>query len=454
MVRRVLVAVALSVAVSGGAWAENPASAVSVAEAGGESSPGPTSVPGPPPTETPEAKAEVLYRFGVNGFVRGEGAGNMALGAFSYLPEHSEGRFVYRAKPYAFWHPTDYLDLHLEGQLYGFTGRRDDDWQLALYQGYLEARIPGSNLLSLKGGRQEFAYGSNFMLGADAFFNGLSYDGGRLRIQPTDTVSLDLLGGGYVAPWADGVKGNLAGAYGTWTLGEGKSLEGYFLRDYQEVAGLPGQTINSYGLRGTTKVGPLCVEIEPVYQNGEIYRPSTGSNTDVSAFGGHLDLTAELEGGGMHHKLWGGYAAGTGSKGAAEGGSARYEFHNPSNDSSIVGDMSLFADLSGANVAGHHASGLQVYTLGYGIDLTKELNVAATGHYFTAAAVEDGFSTNLGLETDFALTYTFSDNYSVILAYDHFFSGPFFRQAGGGEDVHFAYAMLQFNLEKSKLKGK
>ncbi len=43
---------------------------------------------------------------------------------------------------------------------------------------------------------------------------------------------------------------------------------------------------------------------------------------------------------------------------------------------------------------------------------------------------------------------------SVILAYDHFFTGPFFRNATGSrDDIDYGYLMLQFNLAKTKLRA-
>jgi hypothetical protein len=451
MFKEILAGLSLSFLLVGSAFAQEPGDPPR--EPLNQQEPGPAVVPGPPPAETPEAKAEVEYRFGANGFFRGEGSGNFRLSDFSYDPGHSEGRFLYRVKPYAFWHPTDFLDLHIEGQGYGFTGGGRDDWQLALYQGYLEVKLPDSDLLSLKAGRQEFSYGSNFMLGPDAFYNGLSFDSGRLRVQPTKSFALDLLGGSYVTPWSDGVKGNLAAAYGTWSISDGNGVEGYFIRDTGSLERHPGEVVNSFGARGTAKLGPLSLEIEPVYQSGRAFNSATGNNDDISAFGGHADLTGELDLAGIRHKLWLGYAAGSGGRGAAEGVTSKHEFRNPNNDTAIVGDMNAIGDLSGANAAGHHASGLTVYTLGWGVDLTKQLNLSATGHYFRAAAVESGLSRDLGLETDFIATYSLSEQYSVLLGYDRLFTGSFFRGASGSaDDIHYGYLMFQFNLEKSKLK--
>lgn len=83
-----------------------------------------------------------LYRVGAKGFLRGEGAGNQRLRDFSYSPGHSEGRYLYRVLPYAYWHPTDFLDIHVEGQGYGYTGGSQYLGMFSLYQGYVEGRLP------------------------------------------------------------------------------------------------------------------------------------------------------------------------------------------------------------------------------------------------------------------------------------------------------------------------
>jgi hypothetical protein len=59
-------------------------------------------------------------------------------------------------------------------------------------------------LLALKVGRQDFNYGSAFILGADTFYNGLSFDAVRLRVQPLQALTVDLLGGLYATPGPTG----------------------------------------------------------------------------------------------------------------------------------------------------------------------------------------------------------------------------------------------------------
>jgi hypothetical protein len=392
------------------------------------------------------------YKFGVNGFLRGEGVGNFRLTDFSYAPGHGEGRFVYRVKPYAYWHPTAWLDIHAEGQGYGFIGGSHQEFnKVSLYQGFIEAKLPGRELLALKGGRQEFSYGSTFILGPDSFYDGLSFDAARLRVRPVEPLTVDFLVGAYATPFSGGVKGNLAGAYATYALSEGNAIEAYVFRDSGSTNHRPGEHLYTWGLRGTAKAGPVSLEFEPACQSGRTFNSVRGSNDRIDAFGGHVDATVESVLAGYNNKVFASYAYGSGSGNAANGVTVAREFRTPNNDNSLVGDMNVVGDMSGVTVAGHHASGLQIYTLGWGIDVTRDLNFSATGRYFLANNVDAGFSKNLGLETDFTLTYVMTEGMSIILGYDRFFTGGFFRDASGSNrDIDYGYLMVQFDLSKSK----
>ncbi len=396
---------------------------------------------------------EFEYKVGVNGFLRGDGVRNFRLPEFSYAPGHGEGRFLYRVKPYAYWHPTDYLDIHVEGQGYGFTGGSQYSGKYSIYQAFVEGKMPDKDWLSLKVGRQEFNYGSAFILGPDSFYNGLSFDAARLRVQPLSPLTIDLLGGFYATPFSDGLKGYLAGTYATYIFSEGNAVEAYAFQDTGSADRRGGEHLNTWGLRGTAKLGPVSLEIEPVYESGKVFNSASGANDNISAYGGHLDGTFETDLAGFKNKFFASYAYGSGSREAASGGSISREFRTPNNDSSLMGDMSVIGDMSGVTVNNQHASGLQIGTLGWGVDLTKEVNFSATGRYFLANNVPDGFSRHLGLETDFTLTYAMSDNLSLIAGYDRFFTGGFFRDTSGSKkDIDYGYVMLQFDLAKTKLK--
>lgn len=401
------------------------------------------------------------YKAGINGFLRGEGVSNFRLNDFTPTPNRGDGRFLYRIKPYVYLHPTRYLAIHLEGQGYGFYGGRENSSDFSIYQAFVEARLPGKGWLSLKAGRQEFIYGSTFILGADSFYNGLSFDAVRLRLRPLESLTVDLLAGKYATDVAqtrlhisDRVKGSLLGAYVTYAPSEGKALEGYAFRDTGSPDPRGGEHLDTWGLRSTTKLGPLTLEFEPVYQSGKVFNPATGKNDRISAYGGHIDLTAEVKLGRFPNKLFLGYAIGSGSEEAANGITSKGEFRNPNNDTSLVGDMNVIGDLSGLNLGDHRASGLQVYTLGWGIDLTEKLNFSAAGRKFVAHSVEDGFSRDIGLELDLTLTYHINKNFSFLLAYDRFFTGRFFRDAlESSKDISYVYAMLVFNFDKTKRKS-
>ncbi len=393
------------------------------------------------------------YKVGVNGFLRGEAISNFKLRDLGYAPDHSEGRFLYRVKPYAYWHPTDYLNIHLEGQGYGFFGGGEHTGKYSLYEGFVEGKIPGKDWVALKGGRQEFLYGSTFILGTNSFFSGLSFDAARLRLKPLSPLTIDLLGGRYATPFSNGLRGNLAGGYATYAFSEGNTAEAYAFRDSGAANHQLGEHLDIWGLRGTARLEPVSLEFEPVYESGRILNPVSGVNDNINAYGGHIDVTVDATLATYHNNLFLSYALGSGNKEAANGVNFSREFRNPDNDTSLVGDMHVIGDLSGVNVSGHHASGLQIYTLGWGIDLTKKLHFSATGHYFLANAVENHFSRRLGLEADFNLTYLINEDFSVLFACDRFFSGRFFREASGSDkDINYGYVLFQFNFDKTKPK--
>jgi Alginate export len=403
----------------------------------------------------PEAEQPpFLVGAGVDGFLRGEGAGNFRLPVLSYDPGHAEGRIVYCVKPYVYWRPTDYLDIHLEGQGYGYSGSTQETGRFNLYQGFVEAKLPDSDLLALKAGRQEFSYGSGFILSPNVFFSGLAFDAARLRVKPASILTVDFLGGLYAAGFNNGLKGDMEGVYAAFAPGEADAVEAYFFRDTGSPVHHAGEHRDIWGLRGTAKVGPVSLEFEPVYESGEVFNPGALANDNVGAYGGHVDLTYETGLTGFHHKFIASYAMGSGSRAAAAGTNLGREFKNPNNYTYLVGDMTVVADLSGINVGDQHASGIQVYNLVWGVDLRKDLSFSAAGHYFLANDTTENLSRRLGVETDFTLTYTINKDLSLTVGYDRFFTGGFFRGASGAAgDIDYGYAMLNFDFNVTKLKG-
>jgi hypothetical protein len=389
-------------------------------------------------------------KLALDSLVRAENATDFSLGSFSFTPGNDEGRILFRLRPSVTVSPSENLSARLEGQWYAFYD--DTDFSISsLYQGYVEGVLPGVKGVSLKAGRQEFVYGSTFLLGADSFYDGLTFDAAKVSLKPSEKLSLDLFGGQYVKKWAGDIKGKLYGIYATYAPEETPSIELYGFRD----TGGPGAThvggehevTYSVGARLAGKAAKqVLYELEPVYQFGR--RNLDGAiHNHISAYGGHADLTIDPPLGRYSGKVFLSYAYGSGD-GAPEEGTFT-EFHNPNNDTPLIGDMSVIGDLSGLSVSDPagtdvRASGLHVLTAGVGSDVTEKLNISLDGHYFRAGRAPAGLSKEIGIETNLIVTYKLKENVSVLASANRFFTGEFFKDAAGsGKDINYVYAQLQ-----------
>jgi len=389
-------------------------------------------------------------KLGLDSLVRPEAATNFSLGSFSFAPGNDEGRILFRIRPSIAVSPSENLSARVEGQWYAFYN--DTDYSIfSLYQGYVEGAVPGVKGVSLKAGRQELVYGSTFLLGADTFFDGLSFDAVKVSLKPAEKFSVDLFGGQYVKKWAGDIQGKLYGMYATYASRETLSVDLYGLRDTggAGVTHVGGEHERTYsaGTRLNGKVGKeVAYELEPVYQFGRKNRDGL-SHDDIRAYGGHVDLTIDPALGRYPGKIFLSYAFGSGDGNPEEGKFT--EFHNPNNDTSLIGDMSVIGDLSGLSVvdqAGNEvrASGLNVVTVGAGMDVTEKLNVSLDGHFFRAVKTPAGISREVGIETNLILTYKLDDRISVLLSGNRFFTGDFFKDATeSGKDINYVYAQLQ-----------
>ncbi len=384
-------------------------------------------------------------KLGLDSLVRSETATNFSLGNFSFTPGNDEGRILFRLRPSITVSPSENLSARVEGQWYAYYD--DKDFSLfSLYQGYVEGVLPGVKGVSLKAGRQEFVYGSTFLLGADTFYDGLTFDAAKVSWKPAEKFSLDLFGGQYVQKWSGGIEGKLYGIYATYTPKEAISVDLYGLRDTggagETHVGGDHEVTYSVGTRlSGDLVKGVTFEVEPVYQFGRKNRDGAAHN-HIRAYGGHADVTVDPPLGRYPGKFFLSYAYGSGD-GDPEGGTFT-EFHNPNNDTSLIGDMNVIGELSGIVVGDATASGLQVFTAGGGVDLTEKLNLSLDGHYFRANKVPAGFTKEIGIETNLILTCKIKENISVLLSGNRFFTGGFFKDAtGSGKDISYAYLQAQ-----------
>jgi len=189
--------------------------------------------------------------------------------------------------------PNDYITAKVEGQWYAFYNDTDFD-KMHLYQGYVEGSLPNRKA-AIKAGRQELVYGSTFMLGADTFFDGLSFDAVKLGLKPVEAVTVDVFAGKYTTDNSGGISGELYGAYATYSVSDALALDLYGLLDTGgEGLVHEGEDERTYsvGARMTANYGKLlALEVEPIFQFGTHIGDS--SHHDISAFGGHIDLTID-----------------------------------------------------------------------------------------------------------------------------------------------------------------
>jgi hypothetical protein len=407
--------------------------------------------PGKPPQEAaakdpPDPLKFGPVKLGLDSLVRPEATTNFSLGSFSFTPENDERRILFRLRPSVTVTPSENLTARVEGQWYVFYD--DKDFSLfSLYQGYVEGALPGVKGVSLKAGRQELVYGSTFLLGADTFYDGLTFDAAKLSWKPAEKLSLDLFGGQYVKKWAGGIEGKLYGIYATYTPKKALSVDLYGFRDTGGAGdthvGGDHEVTYSVGTRlsGNIAGKKVAFEVEPVYQFGRKNRDGASHN-HISAYGGHADLTIDPPLGRYPGKIFLSYAYGSGDGNPAEGKFT--EFHNPNNDTSIIGDMNVIGELAGLTVGTATASGLQVFTAGGGVDLTEKLNLSLDGHYFRANKVPAGFGREIGIETNLIFTYKLNNQISLLASANRFFTGDFFKDAtGSGKDINYVYAQLQ-----------
>lgn len=442
MVRKAAGAALVVLAVAGTALAApegDAAGAPAVAQQGGESG-----------AAGGEAKDPLQFgplKVGLDALVRGESTRNFNFSDYTFTPGNGDDQLLVRVRPSLTFTPADYLSARVEGQWYATYNDEDFD-KVRLYQGYLEGGLPNKRA-TLRAGRQELVYGSTFMLGADSFFDGLSFDAVKVGVKPLEPLTVDFFAGKYTKDNSGGITGELYGVYGTYAAGDDLAVDLYGLLDTGgEGLTHDGKDERTYsvGARLAGKVGKLIAfEVEPVFQFGRHIENS--SHHDIRSYGGHADLTIDPAIGRYSGVGFISYAFGSGDSDGAKGTFS--EFHNPNNDTPLIGDMSVIGDLSGVTAMDSdgnevHASGLHAITLGGGVDVTEKVNVSLDGHYFRAVKAPAGISKDIGFETNLILTYKFTDQVSLIASANRFFTGSFFKDAtGSGKDINYGYLQLQ-----------
>jgi len=140
-----------------------------------------------------EEESEKIYEIGGQVRVRFDATNYQYLEDLSYTPSHRETLVLERTRVHLKLEPYEWIRAYIEPQWHGHQGGFDNKSQLSLYQGYLEfprfAGIP----VDVKVGRQDFCYGSAFFLGNDDFYQGLTWDGVKIYVEPHTDYMLDMI---------------------------------------------------------------------------------------------------------------------------------------------------------------------------------------------------------------------------------------------------------------------
>ena len=177
----------------------------------------------------------------------------------------------------------------------GLDGASGGD--VALYQAYIEANEMWGTPLRLRVGRQELAFGSQWLVGvndASSFFQGLSFDAIRLDYT-TDQFTV----AAFASKLAEGLDDlysesdvDFYGIYGSYTGIEDVTIDAYwlYLRDDGGRLAAVETDIHTIGLRGNGKIGAFDFEAEVAYQFGDLDVAGPGGETDYGNFAGNVEV--------------------------------------------------------------------------------------------------------------------------------------------------------------------
>ena len=316
---------------------------------------------------SPVAAADV-WTFGGEALFRAEAASNFQVA----------GENLTRIRPTATAAVTEGLSLLAQGQWYADRA--------SIYQAYADLT---RGALQVRAGRQEIVLGSGFLLGADTFHDGASFDAVRAGLRTPGSVALDVFAGRYVKENAGGLEGALYGASASWGNPDARALAVDLLHS---TAG--GVITGTVAIRALLVRGPLRVDLEPCRQGGNVW-------------GGHADVAFTLPGQGAA-RLGASYAW------------AQPGFRHPDHDTGYSGDIGVVGDLSAVSLGDAQAQGLSSASAFADLPLGTRTRLSAALHHFHAAATTDGLPHGLGREIDLVLSRTFSPRVAAMVGAHRF----------------------------------
>ncbi len=357
----------------------------------------------------------------------------------------------------------DFRSLYLTGADFRGGGGNDVD----LYQGYIEAANMWGTPLSMRVGRQELSFGSEWLVGvnnAAALFTGLSFDALRLTYA-VDTFTVDAVAAKLVETLGDfgDDDTDFYALYFSYLGIEEVTLDAYwmFLRDDGVALG-DDVDIHTFGLRGAGTIGAFDFELEAAYQLGEVDgRPSAcpagfgEADIDYDAFAVNAELgyTFDMA---WQPRVFGRFAW-------FEGGDD--DTSAWSNDRDLPFNR-LFSNWEYTEFwANTDESNLLYYALGVGVTPTEALELLLVAAYFEADETapdmgwwfwRDSADDSLGLEVGLYADYHYSEDLVFRAGYAHFFGDDGLERnnfvlnglaaLGGDEDDDYDYLFIETEL--------
>ncbi len=312
--------------------------------------------------------------------------------------------------------------------LSGIDSRGASD--VSLYQAYINVKNLWGTPLSLRVGRQELVFGSEFLLGNNnngPLFRGLSYDAIRLSFA-NDMFKADAFAAKLAESFQNFGKGDvdLYGVYGSYIGIEDVTLDAYWL--YIQDNSVVGHDIDihTFGLRGAGTLSGFDFDAEAAYQLGKVDGepsacPLGFGEADVKY--GTLGANAEL--GYTFDMAW---QPRVFAKAAYLGG-GKPDRSCWSNDRTLPFNR-LFSDVTYSPFldTNKNLSNLIFYGLGVQVMPTECVSLKLMGSYLDMQKSNHEQSA-YGWQACLSGTYHYSEDLAFTLGYSHFFGANWDKDA-------------------------
>lgn len=301
---------------------------------------------------------------------------------------------------------------------------------LDLHQGWTELGDGDGAFRAARVGRQEVVYGGQRLVGAVGWTpQARAFDGVKVTTGG-DAFRLDLFGFQVADAHAasNAADAELAGAYGVWTVAEGRTLDLYGMLNRREAAADTRE--GTFGARYVAADGPWSYRAEASVQTG------TRSDVDVGAWMTGVRAGRAFAGGRARLTLWYDYLSGDADPGDGEDGSFNTLY---ATNHKFYGFADLFL-----NVPVHTAGrGLQDAAIKLAIEARDDVRLGADLHHFRVAEPGNGVDARLGEELDLTLAWEYAPGVTAQGGFSYVVQGEGLADVGRlGEDMVFSYLML------------